>query len=97
MEIVVSAPMSSTIALNVLAMNLEKLVELLFVFIAALTRLLLANDRGQRIRTMPQNPLIVVARGLGCVLNQAPFLSMLSPDALSRDALFILNQPILTH
>jgi hypothetical protein len=46
----------STIALNVLVMNLEKLLELLFVFITALLRLLLGIDSGQCIRPMPLNP-----------------------------------------
>ncbi len=50
------AKQGSTIALNVLVMNLEKLLELLFVFITALLRLLLRIDSGQCIRTMPLNP-----------------------------------------
>ena len=51
----------STIALNVLVMNREKLLELLFVFIAALLRLLLGNDSVQSIRTVPLNPLVAEA------------------------------------
>ncbi len=39
----------STIALNVLVMNLEKLLELLFVLITALLRLFLVNESGQRV------------------------------------------------
>jgi len=34
-------------------MNLEKLLELLFVFFAALLRLLLVNENGQSVRTLP--------------------------------------------
>jgi hypothetical protein len=48
-----SATQGSTIALNVLVMNLEKLLELLFVFFAALLRLLLVNENGQSVRTLP--------------------------------------------
>jgi hypothetical protein len=44
------------IALNVLVMNLEKLLVFLFVFIAALLCLLLGIDSGQCILTMPLNP-----------------------------------------
>lgn len=43
----------STIALNVLVMNLEKLLELLFVFFAALLHLLLVNESGQSVRALP--------------------------------------------
>jgi len=51
----------STIALNVLVMNLEKLLELLFVFFAALLRLLLVNESGQSVRTLPLKPQIAAA------------------------------------
>jgi hypothetical protein len=43
----------STIALNVLVMNLEKLLELLFVLFTALLRLFLVNAGGRSIRTIP--------------------------------------------
>jgi hypothetical protein len=43
----------STIALNVLVMKLEKLLELLFVLFSALLRLLLVNEGGRSIRTIP--------------------------------------------
>jgi IS5 family transposase len=46
----------STITLNVLVMNLEKLLELLLVFITALLRLLLGIVSCHCIRTMPLNP-----------------------------------------
>ena len=48
----------STIALNVLVMNLEKLLELLFVLITALLRLFLVNESGQSARTLPLKPHI---------------------------------------
>jgi hypothetical protein len=51
----------STIALNVLVMNLEKLLELLFVFFAALLRLLLVNESGQNVRTLPLKPQMAAA------------------------------------
>ena len=51
----------STIALNVLVMNLEKLLELLFVFFTALLRILLVNESGQSIRTMPMKAQIAAA------------------------------------
>ena len=51
----------STIALNVLVMNLEKLLELLFVFFTALLRLLLINEGGRSIRTVPLKPQIAAA------------------------------------
>ncbi len=41
------AVQGSTIALNVLVMNLQKLLELLFVFFAHLLQLLLGNEPGQ--------------------------------------------------
>ena len=46
----------STIALNVLVMNLEKLLELLFVLFATLLRLLLLNESSQSVRTLPLKP-----------------------------------------
>jgi IS5 family transposase len=49
------ATKGSTIALNILVMNLEKLLELLFVYIATLLRLLLGIDSDQCIRIMPLN------------------------------------------
>ena len=52
---------ASTIALNVLVMNLEKLLELLFVFFTALLRILLVNESGQSIRTMPLKAQIAPA------------------------------------
>ena len=51
----------ATIALNVLVMNLEKLLELLFVFFTALLRILLVNESGQSIRTMPLKAQIAPA------------------------------------
>ena len=47
-----SATQGSTIALNVLVMNLEKLLELLFVFFAPLLRLFLVNENRQRVSTL---------------------------------------------
>jgi hypothetical protein len=44
----------------VLVMNLEKLLELLFVLFAALLRLLLGNESGRSIRTMPLTPQIAL-------------------------------------
>jgi IS5 family transposase len=46
----------ATIALNVLVMNLEKPLELLFVLFAALLRLLLVNEGSRSIRTVPLKP-----------------------------------------
>jgi hypothetical protein len=46
----------SCIAVNRLVMNLEKLLELLFIFFAALLRLLLVNDEGSDIRALPLMP-----------------------------------------
>ena len=46
----------ATIALNVLVMNLEKLLELLFVLFVTLLRLLLVNECGQSVRTLPLKP-----------------------------------------
>jgi IS5 family transposase len=46
----------STIALNVLVMNLEKLLRLLLVLLATLLRLLLINESGQCDRTLPLKP-----------------------------------------
>ena len=52
----------ATIARNVLVINLEKLLELLFVLFAALLRLLLlANEGGRSIRTVPPMPQIATA------------------------------------
>jgi hypothetical protein len=51
----------TTIALNVLVMNLEKLLELLFVLCAALLRLLLGNACGRSVRTMPLKSQIATA------------------------------------
>jgi IS5 family transposase len=51
----------STIALNVLVMNLEKLVELLFVFFTALLRLLLVHEGGDTICTVSPRHQISVA------------------------------------
>ena len=48
-----SATQGSTIALNVLVMNLEKLLELLFVIFAALLRPLLVHGNGQSVRILP--------------------------------------------
>jgi IS5 family transposase len=49
----------ATIALNVLVMNLEKLLELLFVLFATFLRLLLVNESGQCVRTLPLKPQMV--------------------------------------
>ena len=51
----------STIARNVLVMNLEKLLELLFVLFTALLRLLLVKEGGCSIRTVPLKPQIAAA------------------------------------
>jgi len=51
----------STIALNVLAMNLEKLLALLFVLFTASLRLLLGNEAGRSIRTVHPKPQIATA------------------------------------
>jgi hypothetical protein len=51
----------STIAMNVLVMNLEKLLELLFVFFAALLCLLLGTDRSGSSSRMPLMPQIAAA------------------------------------
>ena len=51
----------STIAFNVLVMNLEKLLELLFVLFTALLRLFLVNEGGRSIHTMPLKPQIAAA------------------------------------
>jgi len=40
----------STIAINVLAMNLQKLLELLFVLFSHWLQLLLSNEQGERPR-----------------------------------------------
>jgi len=52
---------SSTIALNVLVMNLEKLMELLFVFFTTLLRLLLVKEGGRSIRVASLKPQIAAA------------------------------------
>ena len=57
----IAVTQGSTIALNVLVMNLEKLLELLFVLFTALLRLLLVNEGGRRIRTVPLKPQIAAA------------------------------------
>jgi transposase, IS5 family len=46
----------ATIALNVLVMNLEKLLELLFVLFATSLRLLIVNENGQSVRTLQLKP-----------------------------------------
>jgi hypothetical protein len=51
----------STIALNVLVINLEKLLELLFVLFSALLRLLMVNEGSRSIRTVPLKPQIAAA------------------------------------
>ncbi len=51
----------STVALNVLVMNLQKLLELLFALFTALLRLLLANEGGRSIHTVPLKPQIAAA------------------------------------
>jgi len=51
----------ATIALNVLVMNLEKLLELLFVLFTVLLRLLLVNESSRNIRTVPLKPQIAAA------------------------------------
>ena len=51
----------STIAMSLLVMNFEKLLELLFVFIAALLHLLLGDDIVQSICSVPLNSLIAGA------------------------------------
>ena len=51
----------STITLNMLVMNLEKLLELLFVFFAALLQLVLVDEGGRRIRTVPLKAQIAAA------------------------------------
>ena len=56
-----AATQGSTIALNVLVMNLEKLLQLLFVLFTALLCLLLINEGGVSIRTLPLKPQIAAA------------------------------------
>ena len=51
----------SMIALNVLVMHLEKLLELLFVLFTALLRLLLVNGGDWSIRTVPVKYQIAAA------------------------------------
>ena len=55
------ATQGSTIALNVLVMNLEKLPELLFVFFRALLRLFLVNENRQSVRTLPLKHQVAAA------------------------------------
>ena len=43
------------------ATNLEKLLELLFVFFTALLRLFLVNEGGRSLRTVPPKPQIALA------------------------------------
>ena len=52
----------STIALNVLVMTLEKLLELLFVLFMAWLRFLLVNEGGRSIHNVPLKPQIAAAR-----------------------------------
>ena len=49
---------SSTIAINVLVINLQKLLELLFVIFAYWLQLLLTNEQGERPRFAILGPLI---------------------------------------
>ena len=56
-----SATQGSTIALNVLVMNIEKLLELLFAFFAALLRVLLVNENGPSVRTLPLKHQVAAA------------------------------------
>jgi len=51
----------AAIALNVLVMNLEKLLELLFVLFASMLRLLLVNESGQSVHTLPMKSQIAAA------------------------------------
>ena len=51
----------SMIALNVLVMNLEKLLELLFVLFTALLRLLLVNGGGRSFHNVPLKHQIAAA------------------------------------
>ena len=51
----------ATIALNVLVMNLEKLLELLFIFFAALLCLLLVKEGDRSSCTVPLKPKIATA------------------------------------
>jgi IS5 family transposase len=62
----------ATIALNVLLMNLEKLLELLVVLFATLLRLFLINESGKSVRTLPLNPQMAAPRPSSCVLNEGP-------------------------
>jgi hypothetical protein len=50
-----------TIALNVLVMNLEKLLSLLYVFVAALLHILLGSQSVWSVRTMPLKPKVAAA------------------------------------
>jgi len=51
----------STIGLNVLVMNLEKLLEVLFVLCTGLLNLILAAKSGRSIRTVSLKPQIAAA------------------------------------
>ncbi len=51
----------STIALNVLVMNLEKLLEILFDLFTVLLRLLMVNEGSRSIRTVPLKTQIAAA------------------------------------
>jgi IS5 family transposase len=51
----------STIAINVLVMNLQKLLELLFVLFSHWLQLLLSNEQGERPRFAILIPLITPA------------------------------------
>ena len=75
----------STIALNVMVMNLQKLLELLFIIFVALLQLLLV-DRGQRnIRTMPLNAQMAAALLFELRDQPSPLLLALAPDSLSQE------------
>ena len=60
-EFIAHVTQGSTITLNVLVMNLEKLLELLFVLLTVLLRLLLVNEGGRSIHTVPLKPQIAAA------------------------------------
>jgi IS5 family transposase len=51
----------STIVLNVLVMNPEKLLALLFVFTSALLHILLVNKGGQSVRNLSMKPQMAAA------------------------------------
>ena len=60
-EFIAHVTQGSTITLNVLVMNIEKLLELLFVLLTVLLRLLLVNEGGRSIHTVPLKPQIAAA------------------------------------